>query len=168
GFLTLKAFVIVRLEKLALHARRTDFESVAASWQDVFNVEDGPDLLGHQFAIGVSDAGRLIDRDTDQSLVAAAFNFDLDQFHTFRLNYALRDFLDFGRHRFPHRSVQVSNQTKKWAFAHSQGSTLSSNVIVPWKTGVGYVGQTVRCSRERILTMPMPQNGRTSSNGSDV
>jgi len=55
-----------------------------------------PTLLRDQFAIGVGDAGRLVDRDANRPLVPTAFELDFDQFHASRLLYALHDFFDLG------------------------------------------------------------------------
>src|SRR5208283_2944077 len=73
--LSLKPLVIGGFEQLAFDTRRADFERVPAAGHHLFDIQNGADLLGNQFAIGVSYALRLVDRDAHKTIVAAALDF---------------------------------------------------------------------------------------------
>src|SRR5262249_25867354 len=110
--LALKPLIILGFDKFALDARGADLKGIAAARHDVLDVQDRAHLLGNELAVGVGDAGRVVDRDTDETVGAAALDLDLDDFHTFRLGQALCDLFDFGRYRFVHRCKCVKSNKK--------------------------------------------------------
>src|SRR6202011_48064 len=110
-----KALVVAGLEELALHPGRADFEGVLAARNYIFDIEDGSDMVRHQFAICVGDSLRFIDRDSHEAMRAAALDFDLDEFEALGPGHSLRDLFDFGRHWFPH-TTNCAKSNKKVGF----------------------------------------------------
>ena len=92
--LPLKPDVVVRFKKLPLYAWRGDLQRVVTR-HDIFHVQNRPHVVGNHFAIGVTDSLRLVNRDSQQLIPAAAFELDLDHFNSVRSGHPLDDFLDF-------------------------------------------------------------------------
>ena len=100
--LTLKPPIVLRFEELPFYSGGTHFERIAAAGYNVFDIQDSAHLLGDQLAIAMRDTFGFVDRDADKPVRPAALDFDLDQFHAFRLGHAVCDFFDFGSHLFLH------------------------------------------------------------------
>ena len=57
-----EALELARLGELALDPGRTDFERVVRAGNHVFDIQNGAHVLRNEFAIGVRDALRLVDK----------------------------------------------------------------------------------------------------------
>src|SRR5690242_10268700 len=112
GLLPAETFVVLRLEQLTLHAWRADLQRVPAALNHVFDIQNRAYLLGNQLAIGMRYASGFVDRNPDEPLVTSALHFDFDHLQTFGAGHPLRNFFDFRRHCFPHRS-QCAKSNKK-------------------------------------------------------
>jgi len=107
-----EALKLAGLGELALDARRADFEPVARSRHHIFDVEDGPDVVRDEFAVGQGNAlrrglildlpsslagglpsgGWAVDKNAQNPVAAAADEIDIDNLDAFLGANPLRDF----------------------------------------------------------------------------
>src|ERR1017187_10302490 len=78
GFLALETLVVLRLEELAFHSGRADFERILAARDDVFDIQNSAYLLRDELAIAMRYAIGLVDGDPDEAVHAASFDLDLN------------------------------------------------------------------------------------------
>ena len=88
-----EAFEFAGLGQLAIQARRTDFQNVMRSGNQILNVQQHAQLLAHGLAIAVADAFGLIDEDPQKPLLAH-FPFDVDNFDSGRMRGPFRRVAD--------------------------------------------------------------------------
>src|SRR4029079_3730723 len=79
GQLTVEASVVTFLDQLAIQPRGGNFQRVSKRNQ-IFNIEYRSYLLADQLAIAVGNARRLIDKDTNDRVLACALELRVNQF----------------------------------------------------------------------------------------
>src|SRR5665213_2964633 len=134
GLLALKALPVLPAAELALHAGGADFKFIRIV-DGVFGVEQRAHLAGNGFAIGVSNAFGFVDGDAKQPGAARTFEFQFEEFDTGGPDDTFGELLKVCLEFVASHIVNPSARPiKKWAFAHSIGSSLKSqyNRIPAW------------------------------------